>query len=209
MSMLYLWQPVLSEDGKKLEIMLTRGDSDQIGDGSERFVASVLNSLGVSASPESRTVTPYRCNFYSEYWMKNGWEYQWDFVWSLSVRFDRPVAPETLQLGYLGTDDIDDYSPRVARYRHPPFHYLAVGRFPTQKRAQAAADRILADREIVSARRAIGAPEPLVEVLRVADGEFQVQAAIGEGDVGFFRSGYPGTILSMLEVSGGRIHAEG
>ena len=208
MSMLYLWNPATSGDGKSLEVIITRGDSDQVGGGSERFVGAILKTLGIVHLPGSWSITPYRCNFYSEYAQEGGWDFRWDFVWRLAARFSQPVAPKTFKRGYLGTNDIDDYSAQVGAYRCPPFNCLVVGAFATQQMAVTAAEKIVSDRELAAAGRALAAPEPSLDILRVAAGEFHLRTVVGTGDQAFFESNYPGSILTLLAANGGRIHAE-
>lgn len=207
MSMLYLWHPAVSEDGKGLDLILTRGDSDQIGGGAERFVSAVVRTLGISVPPEKWSIRPFRCNFYGEYWMEDGWESKWSFVWRMTVRFREPVAVEAPKLGYLGIDDIDDYSPLIESYKYEPFACLAIAAFVSEKKAQAAAAKIVEDRDLKEARRSAGTQNPVVEVVRV-DGDFHLRAVIGSGDEALFAGPYPALVVSLLEKSGGIIHAE-
>lgn len=207
MSMLYLWHPAVSEEGRKLDLILTRGDSDQIGGGAERFVSAVTNALGISVPPLKWSVRPFRCNFYSEYWMEDGWESKWSFVWRMTVHFREPVAVETLQSGYLGLDEIDDYSPMMESYKFEPFACLVIAAFLSGNKAQAAATKIAEDRDLLEARRGAGTQAPAVEVVQV-DGDFHLRAVIGSGDASFFTGSYPALVVSLLEKSGGVIHAE-
>ncbi len=208
MSMLYVWNPWLSDDKSQLELVLTRGDSDRVGAGSKRFVAGIARAVGVSAEPQRWSVQSYRCNYYSEYWQENGWESKWDYIWRLCVHFAGPVSPPTLMRTYVGTDEIDDYSAQLESYKQPPFKCLVVGAFHTEKQARSAAGKIADDKEIHEAGRKVSAPEPVIDVYRLAAGGFQLRAEIGAGDEGFFTGGYPDRVVSMLEASGGMTHAE-
>jgi hypothetical protein len=209
MSMLYIWNPCLSDDKTELELILTRGDSDQVGNGSKEFVTSLVKSVGMLSLPQRWSIQSYRCNFYSEYWQEKDWKSKWDFVWRLSAHFDKPTHPPTLKKSYIGTDEIDDYSPEVESYKEPPFKCLVVAQYTTDKQAHIAARRISEDREISVCRNAVGAPDPVIHVLRFSAKQFQVRADIGGGDEPFFKSDYPDSIVSMLEASGGITHAEG
>ena len=208
MSMLYLWHPAVSETGLELDLILTRGDSDQIGGGADRFVAAVLGALEIATPPVKWSIKPHRCNFYSEYWREDGWQSRWDYVWRMTVHFKTEVALEPLKLGYLGIDDIDDYSPLVESYKYEPFACLAVAVFASEEKAQGAALRMTDDREIEAERQAAGAPPPVLQVVRVATREDHLRAAIGSGGEEFFTGDYPAMVVSMLEKSGGITHAE-
>ncbi|HBA90028.1 MAG TPA: hypothetical protein DCZ75_19135 [Geobacter sp.] len=207
MSMLYLWHPAVSADGKVLDLILTRGDSDQIGGGADRFVGSVLDAIDISTPANKWSIKPYRCNFYSEYWMEEGWDSKWDFVWRMSVHFKESVAVEPLKLGYVGLDMIDDYSPLVESYKVEPFACLAVATFSSENQAQSAARKIAEDRELVEVRHAVKAPAPVTEVLRISGKEFEIRAEIGKGDRRFFEGAYPDMVVAMLEAGGGNVHA--
>lgn len=208
MSMLYLWHPAVSEKGTEVDLILTRGDSDQVGGGSDRFINDVLSVLKVSVPVRKWSIRSYRCNYYGEYWMEDGWESKWDFVWRVTLHFKEPVAVEPLQLGYLGIDHIDDYSPLVESYRYEPFGCLVVAAFPSQQQAEAAAVKLTEDRDLLEARHAAGAPSPAVEVARIGEDKFQLRAVLGAGDQTFFKSPYPQLVVSLLERSGGATHAE-
>jgi hypothetical protein len=208
MSMLYIWHPSVSKDGHDLELILTRGDSDQIGAGCDRFIAGILRAIGISAAPDQVSIKPYRCNFYGEYWQEEGWQSQWDFVWRLSANFRKQITVEPLQQGYLGTDEIDDYSELIESYRQTPFSCLVIGAFSEENLAQAAARKVVDSKEVVTAWCTVAAPIPSVEILRVAPDQFQVRAAIGAGDEDFFTSGYPAAIVAMFEAAGGVTHAQ-
>lgn len=208
MSMLYLRHPAVTEDGKGLDIILTRGDSDQIGGGSERFVAAVLDALHVTAEPQKWAIRSYRCNYYSEYWQEKGWDSKWDFVWRMAVHFKSEIAIEPLKLGYLGINDIDDYSPLVESYKVEPFGCLVAATYSSEKQAQSAARKISEDTELTEARHAAKAPEPVTVVERVSGREFQVRCILGKGDRRFFEGPYPDMVVNMLESGGGRVHAE-
>jgi|GEM_PF-2608119 len=268
MSMLYIRQPGLSKDGKELHIILTRGDSDQIGQASERFVRALLSTLGITfhpplpqtsplplregargwgsvPRPTTWIVKPYRCNYYSEYWKEGGWESRWDFVWRLSLKFDAPVKAKPLENGYAGTDDIDDYSPAVGAHLHPPFQCLAIASFPTERQANTAAGLVAKSAchpeqsEGSASFRSQGSrrhesrsyanvqddelhvppfekagtggiclsPSRPIEILQVGH-EFHLHAHLGAGDEQFFTSGYPNSVIALLESNGGRVHAE-
>ena len=207
MSMLYLWHPAVSADGTVLDMILTRGDSDQVGGGADRFVGATLRTLDIPVPAEKWSIRPFRCNFYSEYWTQGDWKSQWDFVWRMTLHFKRPVTVEPLQQGYLGIDDIDDYSPLVESYKYEPFACLVVAAFPSQQQAEAAAGRIAEDRDLREARQIAAAPDPATEVLRVG-GDFHLRGVLGGGDDNFFKGDYPKMVVSLLEKSGGVIHAE-
>lgn len=209
MSMLYLWHPAVSETGKEVDLILTRGDSDQVGGGSERFVNALLGILRVEATAQKWSLRSFRCNYYSEYWMEEGWESKWDFVWRMTLHFREPVAVQALNSGYLGIDEIDDYSPLVESYKYEPFGCLAVAAFLSQQQAVAAATRLMEDGDLKEARRAVGAPAPMSQVVGIGAGKFQLRAVLGSGDEAFFKSQYPELVLSLLERGGGVIHAEG
>lgn len=208
MSMLYLWHPAVSDKGTEVDLILTRGDSDQVGGGSDRFINDVLGALKVSVPVQKWSIRSYRCNYYGEYWMEDGWESKWDFVWRMTLHFKEPVAVEPLQLGYLGIDHIDDYSPLVESYRYEPFGCLVVAAFLSKQQAEAAAVKLAEDRDLLEARHAAGAPSPSVDVMRIGDGKFQLRAVLGAGDQTFFKSTYPQLVVSLLERSGGATHAE-
>lgn len=207
MSMLYLRHPAVGNDGTVLDLILTRGDSDQVGGGSERFVNAVSSRLGIKAQPRKWSIRPFRSNFYGEYWMEEGWEPKWDFVWRMTVHFRTAVSVEPLKLGYLGLDEIDDYSPFMESYKFEPFACLAIAAFLSEPKAEAAARRVVEDRDLLEARRAVGVQSPAVDVLRVGD-DFHLRAVLGSGEKPFFTSNYPGMVLSMLEKTGGIVHAE-
>lgn len=207
MSMLYLWHPAVSKDGTILDLILTRGDSDQIGGGADSFVSAVARTLNISVLPAKWSIRPFRCNFYSEYWMEDGWEAKWSFVWRLTVHFGEPVTVEPLENGYLGINDIDDYSPLMESYKYEPFACLVIAEFVSEQQALAAANKIVEDRDLHEARRAAGTQNPVAEVVQV-DGDFHLRAMIGSGDESFFKGPYPGLVLNLLERSGGILHAE-
>lgn len=208
MSMLYLWHPAVGADGKVLDLILTRGDSDQVGGGAERFVGAILEALDISVPAHKWSIKSYRCNYYSEYWMENGWDSKWDFVWRMAVHFKDPVSVRPLKMGYLGLDMIDDYSPLVESYKVEPFACLVAAMFSSEKQAQSAARKIVEDRELSEARHAAKAPDPVTEVVRVSGKEFQVRAVIGKGDRRFFEGAYPDMVVAMLETGGGVVHAQ-
>ncbi|QWV95096.1 hypothetical protein KP004_07940 [Geomonas oryzisoli] len=208
MSMLYLWHPSVGADGTVVDFILTRGDSDQVGGGSERFVSALIAALDLGAEPLKWGIKPYRCNYYSEYWEDKGWASKWDFVWRVTLHFRVQVAIEPLKLGYLGINDIDDYSPEVESYKFEPFSCLAVAVFDSEHKARETARRLITDKELTAKRKEVLAPDPVVQVVRVNNGEYHVRAALGSGDETFFRSDYPEMVLSFLQASGGVIHAE-
>ncbi len=207
MSMLYLWHPAVIKDGTVLDMIITRGDSDQVGGGSERFVSAVLNALDVTAQAEKWSIRPFRCNFYGEYWMEDDWKSKWDFVWRMTVHFKEAVTVEPLKLGYQGIDDIDDYSPLMESYRYEPYACLVVAAFLSEQQAKGAAGKIVEDRDLREARHVAGAPEPVPEVVP-AGGDFHLRAVIGSGEDSFFKGDYPKLVVSLLEKSGGVVHAE-
>lgn len=208
MSMIYLWHPSVGGDGTVLDLILTRGDSDQIGGGSERFISAVTNDLGITAMPVKWAIKPYRCNFYSEYWMEEGWKSKWDLIWRVTVHFKSPVSVQPLKMGYKGIDDIDDYSPLVESYKYEPIGCLVVGVFASEEKAKAVARNILTDGDLAAARSAAAAPDPLVQVVRVKPEEFHLRAAIGSGEKEFFTGDYPVMVISLLEASGAITHVE-
>lgn len=209
MSMLYLWHPAVGASGTELDLIITRGDSDQVGGGSDRFVGAVLNALKIREPAEKWSIKANRCNFYGEYWREEGWRSQWDFAWRMEVRFKNPVEVKPLPTGYLGLMEIDDYSPLAESYKYEPYACLVVAAFASQERANLAAGKLAGDKEIEAARHEAAAPEPQIKVLQVASREFHLRAAIGSGDEPFFTGGYPALVLSMLEAAGGATHAEG
>ncbi|QWV99062.1 hypothetical protein KP005_07195 [Geomonas nitrogeniifigens] len=208
MSMLYLWHPSVSADGTVVDFILTRGDSDQVGGGSERFVGALIGALDLGAEPLKWGIKPYRCNYYSEYWEEEGWQSRWDFVWRVTLHFRVQVAVEPIKLGYLGISDIDDYSPEVESYKFEPYSCLAVAVFDSENRAKDTARRLITDKELTAARKEVPAPDPVVQVVREQNGEFHVRASLGSGDETFFRGAYPDTVLTFLQASGGVIHAK-
>jgi len=208
MSMLYIWNPCLNEDKTRLELIITRGDSDQVGNGSKEFVASLVKGMGLSFLPQRWSIQSYRCNFYSEYWQEEGWKSKWDFVWRLTAHFDRPVNPPDLKAPYLETDETDDYSPLVESYKQPPYQCLVIAQYLSQKQVEAAASKMVGDREIEAARRAVGAPAPVIDLLRLNARQFQLRAVIGAGGEEFFLSDYPARMVAMLAAGGAITHAE-
>lgn len=208
MNKLYLWHPSVGGDGTVLDLIITRGNSDQVGGGSERFVSAITEALGIAAMPLKWSVKPYRCNFYSKYWNEEAWDSRWDFVWRLTCHFAAPVSVQPLKAGHLGTEEIDDYSPLVESYKYEPFACLAIGVFPSEEKAKAVARKMLTDGEMAAARQEAAAPDPVLQVVRVKSDEFHLRAAIGSGEASFFLGGYPSTVLSLLEASGARMHAE-
>ncbi|MBU5612522.1 hypothetical protein [Geomonas azotofigens] len=208
MSMLYLRHPSVSADGTVVDFILTRGDSDQVGGGSERFIGALIGALDIGAEPLKWGIKPYRCNYYSEYWDEEGWESTWDFVWRVTIHFRVQVAIKPFKLGYLGINDIDDYSPEVESYKFEPFSCLAVGVFDAENKAKETARRVINDKELTAARKEVSAPDPVVQVVRVGNGEFHLRAALGSGDERFFRGEYPEMVLSFLQSSGAVIHAQ-
>lgn len=209
MSMLYLWHPAVSASGTELDLILTRGDSDQVDGGSERFVEAVLKAVGIKQPAEKWSIKPNRCNFYGEYWREEGWRSQWDFAWRMAVHFKNQIEVKPLPTGYLGLMEIDDYSPLAESYKYEPYACLVIAAFTSQEKARAAAEKLAGDKEIETARHAAAAPEPQIKVLQVAPKEFHLRAAIGSGDEPFFTGGYPALVVSMLEAAGGATHAEG
>lgn len=207
MSMLYLWHPAVGNDGTMLDLIITRGDSDQVGGGSERFVTAVAKSLGIEATPEKWSIRPFRCNFYSEYWTEEGWTSKWDFVWRMTVYFREQVSVEPLKAGYRGLDEIDDYSPLGESYRFEPFSCLLVATFLSLEQARLAAAKLAEDRDLQEARRPVHAPQPAADILAVG-AEFHLRAMLGSGDRPFFEGGYPDMALNLMERSGGIVHAE-
>jgi hypothetical protein len=208
MSMLYLWHPSVSADGTVVDLILTRGDSDQIGGGSDRFVTALAGALDITALPQKWSIKPYRCNYYSEYWDEEGWDSKWDFIWRATIHFKAQVAVTPLKLGYIGIDVIDDYSPLVESYKFEPFACLAAGVLEAEDKARETARRLINDKELTAARKAASAPDPVVQVVRVNPKQFHVRAAIGSGNASFFQEGYPDMVISFLETSGAVIHAE-
>lgn len=208
MSMLYLWHPSVSADGTVVDLIITRGDSDQVGGGSERFVAALTAALNINAAPWKWAIKSYRCNYYSEYWEEEGLDSKWDFIWRATLHFKAQVAVTPLKLGYLGINDIDDYSPLVESYKFEPFACLAAGVFKSEEKAKETARRLINDKELGAARKEAAAPDPVVQVVRVNPKEFHLRAVLGSGDESFFTGGYPDMVLSFLETSGAVIHAE-
>lgn len=206
MSMLYLWHPSVSADGTVVDFILTRGDSDQVAGGSARFVKALAGALEIGAEPIKWAIKSYRCNFYSEYGEEDGWESKWDFVWRATFHFKAQVAVKTPVAGYLGIDQIDDYSPQVESYKFEPFSCLAVGTFPTEDKAKETARRVIRDKELAAARKAVSAPDPVVQVVRVKEREFHLRGSLGSGDEKFFQGPYPELVLSFLQASGAKIH---
>lgn len=209
MSMLYLWHPSVSGDGNVLDFILTRGDSDQIGGGSDRFVSALTAALEITTIPLKWSIKPYRCNFYSEYWSEGGWESRWDFIWRVTVHFKAQVAVQPLKQGYLGIDDIDDYSPLVESYKFEPFSCLVAGSFTSEEKTRETARRIASDKELAAARKGAAAPDPVIQVVRVDEKAFHLRAAIGSGDASFFQGEYPELVLSFLESAGAVTHVQG
>ena len=209
MSMLYLWHPSVSGDGKVLDCVLTRGDSDQVGGGSERFVSALASTMEIGTIPLKWSIKPYRCNFYSEYWSEGGWESRWDFIWRVTVHFKAQVAVRPVKLGYLGIDDIDDYSPLVESYKFEPFSCLVAGSFTSEEKARETARRLANDKELVTARKGAAAPDPVIQVVRVDEKAFHLRAALGSGDASFFKGEYPELALSFLEAAGAVTHVQG
>ncbi|WP_224982597.1 hypothetical protein [Geomonas agri] len=207
MSMLYLWHPSVGADGTVVDFILTRGDSDQVGGGSERFVSALMGVLDIRAELLKWGIKPYLCNYYSEYWDEDGRESKWDFVWRVTIHFRVQVAIQPLKLGYLGIDYIDDYSPEVESYKFEPFSCLAVGVFNSEHMAKEIARRVITDKELTAARKVVPAPDPVVQVVRVNQGAFHLRAALGSGDDKFFLGSYPEMVLSFLQASGAVIHA--
>ena len=208
MSMLYLWHPSVSADGTVLDLILTRGDSDQVGGGSERFISHLAGTLDISAVPQKWAIKSCRCNYYSANREEQGWDSRWGFIWRVTIHFKAQVAVMPLKLGYLGIDEIDDYSPLVDSYKYEPFACLAIGAFAAEDKAKATARRVINDKELTAARKGASAPDPIVQVVRVNSERFHVRAALGSGDQSFFQGGYPDMVLSFLETSGAVIHHE-
>lgn len=209
MAKLYLWHPAVSTSGTELDLILTRGDSDQVGGGSDRFVDAVLKALGIENEAAKWSIKPNRCNFYGDYRREEGWRSQWDFAWRMEAHFKSPVAVKPLPAGCLGLMEIDDYSPLVESYKYEPYACLVIGAFNSEEKASSAAEKLAGDKEIQAARHAAAAPEPQVKLFQVAPKEFHLRAAIGSGDESFFTGVYPALVLSMLEAAGGTTHAQG
>lgn len=207
MSMLYLWHPTLLNKGSAVQFILTRGDSDQIGKGSKRFISALVDAIGTSSAPERWSVQSYRCNYYSEYWEEGDWESRWDFVWRVRVQLESPVNRVKLKMDYVGIDEIDDPSPNAEAYKRPPFRCLTVARFSSEKSARAAESHILKAQELGEARRATGAKASKTDVLRIDARQFHLHAELGSGDQSFFDSKYVAAVLSELSSQGGVIHA--
>lgn len=206
MSMLYTWDPAVGGDGKRVDIILTRGDADQIGPGSKEFVATVLRAWSITASPRRTNINAYRCNFYSEYWKDGGWENEWDFVWRLSAHFPSNITLKKRPLHYVGIDRVDDYSVTMEAYKHPPFAGLIVAEFAAEKAALAAAAEISSDKEL----RALGAPShaPADAVFRLGGKRFQVRAEVGSGGGDVFGGAVLKRLLARLAAQGGKMHVE-
>ena len=208
MSMLYLWNPTLLDEGRTLQVMITRGDSDQVANGSTAFLAAILKAVGVKTASKGSTIEQFRCNYYSEYWEEPGWESRWDIVWRCRVKLAAAVAGVKIAGDYVGIDEIDEYSPDLDARKKAPYPGLVVAEFPSEKAAADAAAAIAGDPHLMEARTA-PKTTPKSSVFKVAAKRFHLHLSLGSLNVASFEAddSYANAVVERCEELGARVHA--
>lgn len=190
MSMLYVWHPVVLDDGHTLQVMITRGDSDQVGNGSPAFLAAILKAFGVTGIAKSGAVEFFRSNFYSEYWEEPGWESKWDVVWRCRITLaGKPTIKK--KAAYVGIDEIDEYAEVIETRKKGPFACLAVAEFSTEKAATSV-------------------PDAAGTVFKVAPKRIHLHVEVGTADAKTLENpaSKPNTLVAACEAAGGRVHVQ-
>lgn len=200
MNMLYLWHARIMEDASRCRFMITRGDSNQVSKGSQRFIAEALQALGIDAEPTRWTIETARSNYFGDYSDESEWESRWDLVWRVTVDCASIVRIKDLDAEYIGVDLIDDYSPEVEKMKEPPFLALAVAGFDDRAKAEKAAASLARHPE------ADGPEAHDCEIVKVARGWF-VYAGLGSGGTNLFQGPVLATALDRLRERGGRLSA--
>jgi len=208
MSMLYVWHPTIVGDGDVVQAMITRGDSDQVGEGSKQFVESLLQAVGVSAAAKTWKIESFRSNFYSEYWQEGDWQSRWDFVWRCRIKVQEPVA-KLKNLHYLGIDEIDDPSARAEEYKKPPYRCLVIAQLASERRAGEVAE-LISGSEVPAGKKGAKGKPPKPEIFRITGRKFHLHVDLGSGGEAFFSAAesYPETIAALCEKHGALIHVE-
>lgn len=207
MSMLYIWHPTIIKTGNLVQLMITRGDSDQVGKGSKAFAQSLLHIAGISAEPKTWKIESFRCNFYSEYWQDDDWQSRWDFVWRCRIETSEP-ATKVKAATYVGIDEIDEHSPQVDRYKMPPYRGLVIAEFTSETRAKAADDAIRSDVPASKKKQGKGHSTSSA-IFKIAAKKFHLHIDVGSGDEAFFsKNAYPEKVVELCEEHGGLIHVQ-
>ena len=206
MSMLYLWHPVLSKDKRTVRLVLTRGDSDRIGQGCRRFIDVLLSLVGVSGEPGAWNIASARCNYYGEYWQETSWESRWDLVWRVEIGLASSATRLEFKQPYIGLDEIDDLPAAPDAHAKPMIRFVASVIFSREKDARAAVGQLIHASELPDAGRPAAAPAPAVNLLEIGSHLIKLDADLGSGDEAFVASGYPDAMVASLARSGGRIH---
>lgn len=209
MSMLYVWNPTLLDEGRTLQVMITRGDSDQVGKGSSAFLTAILTAVGAKATPKGARIERCRCNYYSEHWEEPGWESRWDLVWRCRIRLAAPLVRFKSATDYVGIDAIDEYNPTADSQESARFQCLAVAEFTTEKAAANAAAAIAKDPDVSARRRTTKGSALKSDTFKIAPKRFHLHIELGSVDVSAVEKSdaHANVVVEKLEALGGSVHA--
>jgi hypothetical protein len=205
MSLFYIWNPsLISREPPTLSFVLTTGDGDQIGHGSEGFVAGLLRDLGIDDKPTRWELTPIRSSYFADEPDADDWRDRWPLVWRARVELPAvPIkVPITAQVP-RGTDadgaDDDTFSQDDHWLTWASARSVVIADFVNE------GDRKRAEAEISAARNK-GAI-PTVEVSRgEAFGRLpQLTIDLGERPNSYFEGGAPDAakVAALVERCGG------
>jgi hypothetical protein len=151
MSLFYVWNPSLvKQDPPTLTFVLSTGDGDQIGRGTDEFIAGLLRDLQVTVPPVRWSLLPFRAYYFRDPDLSGpDWQDLWPMMWLATVEV--PTVPMQVPVtwhGPRGTDanNVDDAS--FSRDDHwlywPSAHCLVIADFANEEARARAKSTVIA-----------------------------------------------------------------
>jgi hypothetical protein len=210
MAGLYLWSPCLLPDIRSMiEVIVTRGETSGIADGTSEFARAVLEGIGVKADVSAWTVTPCRTKYFSEYLGEPDWRDNWQLVWKIRIQTTMPVdrLPELKQNG-IGTDAGDNsWSPDKRVKDDDAVRCLVIADFKTEN-ARSSAEAAVAQCFSADVRERYRVGPPELRHARIPPKIEQLQIDLGLFAGRFYADGadYAETVMDACKKAKGTVH---
>ena len=146
MSAFYVWSPSKSDNNASVvEVLLTRGDTDSIAEGSMAFGQEIIKSIGLDDRVTGCAVKAFRSNYFSEYLGESDWRDVWQPVWKVEIAVNKPnVLVPQLRTNGIGTDAEDEsWTPQKRLRDDTMLNCLVIADFKNSKGRERARNAIV------------------------------------------------------------------
>lgn len=208
MSAFYIWNPYILPNSKKLEFILTNGDTGYGIFRDKEFVENLLPDLKIKAKIETWSLLPYRSNYYSEYLDEDDWRDRWQIIWKFSILMEEYFVKlpaitipwiatnATGQKWWNGPDDNDS------------INCLVVSDFNSNSKLREAQQAITQEKKLALFRKKYSVRLPKFSYSEVLGKYKQLQIDLDLFPAIFFEQGadYAEEVLELCKQFNGTIH---